>query len=351
MKRGVVIAFVLGLTLFIGVLVWQGAGPIMRSLAMAGWGMLAVTAWHVVPLLFDSAGQWFALPQAERRLPRFRAVVLARWVGEAVNALLPVAQVGGLLVMARMLAQRSYTMNAAGAGVTVGTAQQILAQIVFTILGLLLLLHFAGGSPVAWSIVGAAIGFCVLGAWLYRVQRRGMFEPLARFLGKLLGGRGGFELRGGAQAMDAAVDAIYAHRRRVSASFVAYLLGWIAGFGEIWLALRFLGHPVDWLEAVFFESLGQAVYAMAFFIPGALGVQEGGFVLLGAVVGVPADAAIALSLIKRVRMLVLGIPGLVSWQWFESRRLSRTAEVRVKVGTATDSRRSGKNCAPPPTRP
>ncbi|HEX7382634.1 MAG TPA: lysylphosphatidylglycerol synthase domain-containing protein [Nevskiaceae bacterium] len=350
MKRGVIIAFVFGLALFIGVLVWRGAGPIMRALEVAGWGMLAVTAWHAVPLLFDSAGQWFALPRAGRRLPRFHTVFRARWVGEAVNALLPVAQVGGLLVMARMIAQRAYTVNAAGAGVTVGTAQQILAQIVFTIVGLLLLLHFAGGSPVAWSLVGAALGFCVLGAWLYRVQRRGMFEPLARFLGKMLGSHGGFELRGGAQALDAAVDAIYTHRARVRASFVAYLLGWIAGFGEIWLALYFLGHPVSWLQAIFFESLGQAVYAMAFFIPGALGIQEGGFVLLGAVIGVPADAAIVLSLIKRVRMLVLGVPGLVSWQWFEGRKLHGPARLGETAPMGDGTSPSAKHCAQPPSR-
>jgi len=69
------------------------------------------------------------------------------------------------------------------------------------------------------------------------------------------------------------------------------------------------------------ESLGQAVRAAAFMVPGALGIQEGGFVILCSVIGITPDIAIGLSLAKRVRELVLGIPGLVAWQAIEGRRL------------------------------
>ena len=52
----------------------------------------------------------------------------------------------------------------------------------------------------------------------------------------------------------------------------------------------------------------------AFAVPGALGVQEGGYVMLGRVVGLGPETALALSLAKRVRELVLGVPGLIAWQ-------------------------------------
>jgi hypothetical protein len=58
-------------------------------------------------------------------------------------------------------------------------------------------------------------------------------------------------------------------------------------------------------------------------VPGALGVQEGGYVVVGSLLGIPGDAAFALSLIARVRELILGIPGLVAWQVIEARRLWR----------------------------
>ncbi len=86
------------------------------------------------------------------------------------------------------------------------------------------------------------------------------------------------------------------------------------GVGEVWLALSFLGHPVSLLSAMMLESLGQAVRAGAFAVPGALGVQEGGYVMLGRVLGLGPETALALSLAKRVRELLLGIPGLIAWQ-------------------------------------
>ncbi len=69
------------------------------------------------------------------------------------------------------------------------------------------------------------------------------------------------------------------------------------------------------------ESLILAVRASAFFVPGALGVQEGAFVLLGAVIGLSPEVALALSLIKRFRELVIGVPALLVWQFAEGRQM------------------------------
>ena len=64
-----------------------------------------------------------------------------------------------------------------------------------------------------------------------------------------------------------------------------------------------------------------AVRGAAFAIPGALGAQEGGLVLLCAAFGIPPEQAIALSLVKRAADLVLGVPGLLGWQLLEWGRL------------------------------
>jgi len=63
--------------------------------------------------------------------------------------------------------------------------------------------------------------------------------------------------------------------------------------------------------ALLLESLGQAIRGAGFAIPGALGIQEGGYLLLAPVVGLQPGAAIALSLAKRSRELLLGLPGLL----------------------------------------
>jgi len=56
-------------------------------------------------------------------------------------------------------------------------------------------------------------------------------------------------------------------------------------------------------------------------VPGALGVQEGGFLLFGSLLGLGPEVALALALARRVRDLVVFVPALVTWQLSEGRRL------------------------------
>jgi hypothetical protein len=89
--------------------------------------------------------------------------------------------------------------------------------------------------------------------------------------------------------------------------------------GEVYLITLFLGMPVSWGDALLLESVGQAIRGAGFAIPGALGVQEGGYLLLATLIGLPPHAGVALSLAKRTRELLLGIPGLV-YLYFAKRR-------------------------------
>ena len=77
------------------------------------------------------------------------------------------------------------------------------------------------------------------------------------------------------------------------------------------------------VAALILESLSTAVRSGAFAVPGALGVQEGGFVLLGPMVGVSAETALALSLVKRFRELLVGCGGLLAWMTLEHASLAK----------------------------
>jgi hypothetical protein len=57
--------------------------------------------------------------------------------------------------------------------------------------------------------------------------------------------------------------------------------------------------------------------------PAGLGIQEEGLMLLSGTAGLNPSVALALSLVKRIRDMLLGIPGLVAWQAFEGRQLWR----------------------------
>ncbi|HEU5393431.1 MAG TPA: lysylphosphatidylglycerol synthase domain-containing protein, partial [Candidatus Methylomirabilis sp.] len=190
----------------------------------------------------------------------------------------------------------------------------VLTQIIFTLVGLgLLAPHLNRGRPLVVVLVGAGIMVILLGGF-YAAQRRGFFGLLVRASRRILGRSESLSVSDGATTIDAEVLRLYGERRGLLASGCWHMLAWIVGVGEVWLALRLLGQPVDVLIALLFESLGQAIRTGAFAVPGALGIQEGGYVLVGGALGIEPGVALGLSLARRVRELLLGLPGLASWQ-------------------------------------
>ena len=96
------------------------------------------------------------------------------------------------------------------------------------------------------------------------------------------------------------------------------------GVGLQWLMARFAVTPFNSLLLTFgltgvIEALIQAVSSAAFLVPGALGLQEAGFIGIGALVGLDPATAAALAVARRVRDLLLFLPGLAAWAWAERR--------------------------------
>ncbi len=317
-----------GIAVFTALVVYHGVGELAASLAHAGFGLVLVAAYHLLPLLLDALG-WRSLLARDER-PGWRSFVRARWIGESVNGLLPVLQIGGNVVKARLLGASGVPGPRAGASVVVDVTTLLTSQLVFTAAGILLLLAHTGGAHVVRAVVIGALVMTSLAAAFVLAQRAGLFGRGARVLAQV--GRGvGAQLALDGAALDAEVRLLHAERRRLAASVGWHLASWIAGTGEVWLALAFLGHPVDWTTALLLESLGQAIRAAAFAVPGALGIQESGFVVLGGALGLAPETCLALSLAKRARELLLGVPGLVAWQTAASLRALEEASPAVEA--------------------
>jgi putative membrane protein len=320
MTRAATWALSIGVLLFIGVLASQGLPAIIGTLALAGWGLLWVALFHLLPLALDAAGirvlfdgaAFGAGPRAS-----MRDALLTRWAGESANSLMPGGQIGGPVLMARHLAQRGMRMQDAAATITVNTTLQTFAQIAFALLGVALLGAQAGhisqhalrvSSLIASGLLALQVG------GFYWMQRRGFFSKVMRTATRFAGKRDWSQWMSQAEAIDIAVQSTYGRAGPVAACFLLNLVGWLVGTGEVYLILQLIHHPVGWLDALLLESLGQAIRGAAFAIPGALGVQEGGYLLLAPLVGLPPDAGLALSLAKRARELLLGLPGLLYLQ-------------------------------------
>jgi putative membrane protein len=130
---------------------------------------------------------------------------------------------------------------------------------------------------------------------------------------------------GDPRQLDRAIKALYRRRARIVQCFIWQIVGWVSGSVEIWLVLYFFGQPVSPGTALAIEALAQAVASAGFVVPGALGIQEGGFLLFGEAFGLTADTALALALARRVRDLLLFAPAVLIWQFGEGKRLLRVA--------------------------
>jgi len=313
MTRAAIWLLSAGVLLFAVVLISQGLTAVFSTLAVAGSGLLLLVLVHLVPLALDAGSMRVMFDSTQVRC-RLRDALLARWVGESANSFLPAGPIGGPVVMVRYLAQRGIAMQDAAAGITVSTTLQTLAQTIFALIGVALLsTRSSQGSEhgLATSLVAASgvLVFCLAG--FYFMQRRGLFGKLMRTVARFAGKRDWSQVMNHADAIDAKVQEAYGRSGRVAASFILSLLGWLIGTAEVYVILMLLRVPVTWADALLLESLGQAIRAAGFAIPGSLGVQEGGYLVLAPIAGLRPETALALSLAKRAREVLLGVPGLL----------------------------------------
>jgi len=330
-KLGLSLAGLLGIVAAVGIVVYNGADLVIEALISQGWGLAVVVAFHLVPLVL-SAAAWQVVTGPEWR-GHWSIFLWARVLREAVNDLVPGGQVGGPFAGARALILHGAPWTPATAALVVDQTSETVALVVFALIGLVML-ALVGNAPntVRWGLVGVAVATVLVGGFVV-AQRFGVINLLDRAI-SLLVGHWNAEARPPVGDLHDTVWRVYRRAPRLAAGLVLHVICWVVGTGEVWLALRFLGHDVSWETALIVESLGQAIRSAAFVVPGALGVQEGGYVLLGAAFGIDPQTSLALSLTKRVRDIVIGAPALLAWQLVEGQRLLGGMRPRERVGEA-----------------
>ncbi len=290
-----------------------------RGVAGIGAGALHVL-WLLPPLLALHLLQLFLSSRAWQRLlpptPRLRLFRL-RIVREGIDSLLPVAQVGGEVVGAQLLAAGGIPLAVAGASVVVDVTVEFVTQLVFLLAGILALaITSPTGAWEAW--IGAALLTAAAAIGLLAAQRFGLLR-LLEALARRIAAR--WPAASGLTGLDAAAAASYRRTAPLAACAGLHLVAWLLGSLESWAVLRALGLPVDPAQAFVVEALGMAARSAGFAVPGALVVQETGFALAAAAAGLPAASGVSLSLVKRAREVTIGALGLGLW-WWERRRLT-----------------------------
>lgn len=301
------------------VLSFAGLREVLALLADGGWSLLWLVPLHVLHLFPLALAWWCLFPATER--PRFGVAVNATWQGQSVNTLLPVANIGGDAVKARLAVVQGGVPStwAAAAGLLDKTLQAG-AVLGLMVLGVLLLPVMAGGATRTGLLWGMVAGCGALGLGI------GIFIWLQ--VSTVAGGRAGVlaaRFGGGAvtwtRGFTETLRALYRRHAAITWALALRIGSAVLLSAEVWVTAHLLGFPIGLLEAVAIRVIGFGIRGAFFFVWGGLGVQEGVFVILGTLAGHPAEAMVAISLATRVREILTSLPGLALWLGIEARGL------------------------------
>ena len=321
MKRIALIGLCAGLLIFIGLLIWQGVLDVLNFLLASGWGLLWLpVVW--VPCFIPFAQSWrLCFPRDQK--PRLSRALLGIWLGRSVNSLLPVATIGGEIVKARIIALGGGNANTATASVVVDKTIQAFAVAIWGLIGVALLVYKAVDNKLAMLATSGFIILVVSVTIFIYIQKAGIFGFMAKLGGALIKTDSWEGIAQNAKKVDATIKLTYQDRQRILYAIVIKTAGYILQTGELWLACYLLGIPLNLGDVLLLKSLTSTISDVAFIIPNGYGIQEGAYMMVGALLGIKPELALAVSVAIRVREITVDPAGLLVWHQIETRRLLR----------------------------
>jgi len=310
----------MGLALLITLVINTDFTVMLQTLGLAGWKLLWLIPYRALFFILYAIG-WLNLlrPYDPERHAGLGYLFWVTTVRDSIDRLLPVASVGGGVVAVRLLRWRGLAVAPVSASVIVEILLTLTVSYLFAAVGLLLLsdLSVTGQEYRRW-LPAFLISLPVPAVIALLLRYGSVFKRLQKLLRPLVGESAMSE---GAASLDYELRACLRRGRTLLVAGTLQFAALISGSFEIWFALRLFGHPVGANAALVLESMTQAIRHLAFVIPAGIGVQEAGLVLFGHALGINSELALAVSMAKRMREVLCGLPSLMSWQWVEGQRL------------------------------
>jgi glycosyltransferase 2 family protein len=304
-----------------------GFDEVGRALFAVRWtGFLAIIAYHLAGI-FMLGLCWHVLTPNSAPLLAF---VWGRLIRDSGSEVLPLSQLGGFIMGARAATLLGLSGAAAIASTIVDVTLEMLGQLGYTTLGLgILAWQKPDNYLIGWTADGLVVALVAMLGFI-AVQRRGLGMVERAVLRIAQQWVKGSTVQ--SRSVQHEIHDIYRRHGALCMSGLLHFAAWIANSVEAWFALRLMGADLGIASVIAIESLLYAIRSVAFAVPNAVGVQEGAYIMLGAAFGLTPETALALSLLKRARDLVIGVPALLMWQVLESRRLlARSAAVDETV--------------------
>lgn len=308
------LAALVGLALAAFLVLQTGPSAVGRAVLAAGWdSVLAAFALHVLAQLI-CAVSWWVLSLSGPGRPTYARLAAARLLRDAMSQVLPVVPVGEVAAVRELMRAGLSALEATALTIADVTVE-LASQVGFSLLTLALVT--AAGFE-AWRLIGLSglAGSVATFAGCVWIQHSGGHR-LARLCGRVMPFL--HAVPHVWERLGAGLRRIYVRRGRVALAVVIHLAAWFVGGLQAWAVLRIMGTPVTPAAALALEAFVASVCSIAP-TPGALGVQEGSYVLAGATLGIDGSAALALSLVKRARDLLVALPVIIVWQAIQVHR-------------------------------
>jgi uncharacterized protein (TIRG00374 family) len=298
-------------------LVWilhkVGWGTLWSHLQQVGWYFpLLLMPYGLVNWLEAMSWKYLLLDPLPGALP-LRRLFWLRLGGEALNQLTPTASLGGEPFKITGLLANGLGWEVAAASVVIHKAILVLSLALYVIMGLAM-------APLLLPVAGGQLAFLSLGALFLAAS--GVFLVVGQRLGFLSQGirlvcRSGWcparlkEKETFFTDLDQRLADFYRqHPGRAALAFVIFFLSWVLHAVEVYVMFWLLGHPISWPLAICLDALAMLFTAMGFFIPAAIGIQEGGNLLLALGFDLGLGLGAAFSILRRLReafWLTLGL--------------------------------------------
>lgn len=309
-----VITFLLGLGLLVFI-VYKYRVDVLETVPKVGWGFLVILALNLLRHFLRSASMYLAITP-EVRTFKYRNAVAARFGGEAVNFFTFTGPFLGDATKAVLL-RKDLSLTHGASAVIIDNILYYVSVILVVLTGVGALVYSYGSTGSAMTnvllliVAASVIMFAGLSlAILYRIR------PITHGI-DFLAKRGlapGFLLkrRENIRDVESNVFHFYHHRRTdFFAVFGISMSVHAVSVAEVYLALKLLGFDAFVSTAFIIESLTKVINAFFSFIPGTIGVYEGGNGLILKTLGYTTAVGVSLALVRRAAILFSTLIGLI----------------------------------------
>jgi len=324
MSNKQLIALGLGVALFSYLIYETGPASLAANLELIGPKIVFIFALERIVDLFNAVGWWFTFAPNLRR-GTLGTLYMVRLAGTALNEMTPSASIGG--EPAKVMLLRPYMpASAATASVLTALVSFTFARAIFIAAGMLISWHRLE-LPHGLSLLllaGFALTLSGLIAFLM-LQLRGFARAAGRFGRRIrLPESWMTEIDSASSAVDEHIADFYRSRPGdLARSIAAHLFAFLFGVLEVSLLLGWLSLPNDWQTSLAIEAFSGLVGFIIFVVPGSVGVQEAGKVLIFTALGLLASDGMSVGIAFRMNEIVSTALGLALMVLLQRRALPR----------------------------